>query len=358
MSSKTSKSPSKKAPATRTRKQVTEDFDELKTEVARLEAVDPKTKARIQARQGEIAEKYAKVALDDVIPSLSKLSLAVGRGIGEVQEQITASVTELQEVREAVVLEKERLVELHQKDLAAIALDVLIQEHEEKTAELEAAHEERTRELDADWAQKTAAIEKRRVDLVTALEAEKQRLSLEQTRNQEQWNYTEQQRQQRVRDEFAQKQAKLEADLALLKETTLREHGHREAALKAAEAELVELRNLRDAMPARLAATERSAQESTAAAVTNRLRAEFALQAKEQEKSLALLAQEKGMLTAQVADLQRQLVARDEKLAEAQKAVSDMALASFKEAGASRTLDQIQSLQARDNSNGQPRARG
>src|SRR5262252_7319610 len=91
------------------------------------------------AREAEVRQAAQGITVEAVVQKISGLGLEVGKALADVSEQLTQEVRVLATVREAVALERKELEQLHKMDVAATALDQIVQDYarEKQGAEAE-----------------------------------------------------------------------------------------------------------------------------------------------------------------------------------------------------------------------------
>ena len=329
-----------KAPSrsTRTRKDVKDEFDDLVDNQDDTPA-DPKTAALAKARAAQVKAKTQDVTPKIIVDQLAAVGLGIQKTLSDVQAQLLAELNNLDELREAAEVEKAEIEALHRIDVASAAIDVLIQEHAEKTAALEKEYADKQAELEKTIQARTEEEARAAADAQSSRE-----------REEADYVYRTKLARRKAEDEFAQKQQGLERQLAERKEQLEKGWTERENVLKAAEKDLADLRAQVAAMPE----TVRKEKEAAVAVATNSLKkdltAAFALEKKDLEQNIALARQAQAAFQAQNDTLTKRIAQLEAELDKARESVKEMAVASFKEAGASRALAEVTSFgQGRDN---------
>lgn len=159
-------------PTRRTKAEVQKEFAEGRAQVeqARQEA-SPKLEELTKLREAETRQGVEGVSVESVVQRVSELSLNISKALGALSEQMIEEVNRLVTVREAVEIEKRELQRLHQSDVAATALDQLVQEYAQKRQELE---EEITAQRTT-WEEELHATERERKEQEDNLKKQRQR---------------------------------------------------------------------------------------------------------------------------------------------------------------------------------------
>src|SRR5262249_3031509 len=100
---------------------------------------DRNAKAEEAARlkETEVREAVDVLSVEGVAQSISALGIQISKALAEVSDDLIAEVQRLATVRAAVALEHAELERLHKIDVAATALDQLVQDYDSKSQALE-----------------------------------------------------------------------------------------------------------------------------------------------------------------------------------------------------------------------------
>ena len=122
-------------------------------------------------RAAEVRQAAEGITVEAVVQKISGLGLEVGKALADVSEQLTQEVKVLAMVREAVALERKELEQLHKMDVAATALDQIVQDYarEKQRAEAEIGA------LRQAWEEESARMERERKEQDENLKKQRQR---------------------------------------------------------------------------------------------------------------------------------------------------------------------------------------
>jgi colicin import membrane protein len=121
----------------RNKAEVQEGFRKIREEAAATrEGRNAKVEEAANLREAEVRQAVDGLSVEGVAQSVSALSVQISKALAEVSENLIAEVRRLATIREAVALESEELQRLHKIDIAATALDQLVQEYDSKRQEL------------------------------------------------------------------------------------------------------------------------------------------------------------------------------------------------------------------------------
>jgi hypothetical protein len=247
--------------------------------------------------------------------------------------KLTEEVQLLASVREAVGLERKELDRLHRIDVAATALDQLVQDYARQKQELET--EIATRR--AAWEEEAARADRERREQEEALRKPRQREG-------EDFEYKKTQERKKAQDKYdeevrLQEKKNQEKQEALEKSWQLRE-----AVLKEREEELARLRKESETFPKRLEAEANAAAERARRALDARLQQETLVMKKDAEAEKRSGELRVKTLEETVAHQQAQIAALEKQLADAKQQVQDIAVKAIEGASGARALSHINQI--------------
>src|SRR5260370_38061984 len=163
-----------KAPvrAKRSKAEMQQEFVEIQEQVeSAREAADAKAEGAARLRAAEVRQAAEDIHVEAVAQKMSGLGREVGKALADVSEQLTQEVKVLATVREAVALERKELEQLHKIDLAATALDQMVQDYarEKQRSEAEIGA------LRHAWEEESARMERERKEQDENLRKQRQR---------------------------------------------------------------------------------------------------------------------------------------------------------------------------------------
>lgn len=294
---------------------------------------DAKTAEVTRLREIEVRQQVDGLSVEAVVQKISGLGLEVSRALAAVSEKLTEEVHQLALVREAVALERGELEQLHKIDVAATALDQLVQDYAREKQRLEAEIAAQR----AAWEEESERVERERKEQEDGLKKARQReiedyeykKTLERKKAQDKYDEDV-----RVRDKKNQEQ----------QEALDKGWQQREAALKEREEELAGLKKEVEELPARLQ------KETEAAALRGRKDAEGRLEQQmlvlkkdaETEKRLADLRVK--TLEDALAHNAAHIAALEKQLADAKQQVQDIAVKAIEGASGARALSHINQI--------------
>jgi colicin import membrane protein len=336
-----------KAPvrARRSRVEVQQEFEDIREQAeAARETADPKADEAARTRETEVRQLVEGVSVETVVQRVSGLGLEVSKALADVSGKLTQEVQLLASVRDAVTLERKELERLHKIDVAATALDQMVQDYAREKQQLETEIASRR----AAWEDEVVRVERERKEQEDALKKQRQREI-------EDFEYKKTQERKKAQDKYDEDLRLLEKKNQEKQEALEKGWQQRESVLKEREEELARLRQESQSFAGRLE------KESQAAADRSRRETEAALQ-----QQLVLLNKdaetEKRLAQLQVKTLEETLVrqtaqisALEKQLADAKQQVQDIAMKAIEGASGAKTLahvNQIAMEQAKNRTQG------
>lgn len=303
---------------TRTRAGTKKAVDDLQSSISSQDAVDATTKAAKKARKAKIEKATAEASIDKAASAITKVGLDISKALSTVSDDIKAQLETLNDLKEAIAYKQEELGELHDKDLVLCALADLIDQYNEKKAELDA----QVTEAQATWAKNQQVHDEQIAERDRKRNEERQR-------DEEQFQYDL----ERSRREAL---AKLEGEIhrRKIEERDRREKFEKEIAARAEEADKRETSvSERETAVAQAEAQAETVIENKIKEATSKLHASHASEIKflkqDTDGQLKLAAQEINHLQTALKQAQSGIEALQKEKAELQGQIQQMAVASL-----------------------------
>src|SRR5580658_3117523 len=325
-----------KAPirAKRTKTEIQREFDEIQEESANArESADPKMEESSRRHETEVREAVEGVTVESAVQRISGLGLDISKALSGLSGKLTEEVQLLASVREAVGLERKELERLHKIDVAATALDQLVQDYARQKQELEAEIAARR----AAWEEEAARIDRERREQEEALKKQRQREA-------EDFEYKKTQERKKAQDKYDEEVRVLEKTNLEKQETLEKSWQLREAALKEREEELGRLRKEAEGFPKRLEAEAKDAAERARRESEARLQQEILVMKKDAEAEKRFGELRVKTLEETAAHQQAQIAALEKQLADAKQQVQDIAVKAIEGASGARALSHINQI--------------
>lgn len=325
------------ARTTRTRAEVQDEFSGISSEVTGAEAVDPKTASASRARAAGVRAGVQGVTVEGAVTAITQVQLGVQKALAGVSEQLLAKVNELEQVTEAVELEKAELETLHKIDIAATAIDILVQDHATRTKALDEQYAERDRTFQTQEAEREKARREREAAYV-----------MQQQREKDEYEYRKLNERRQSDDQFAQQlllrqREAADKHVALEKTWTLREE-----TIRAQETDITKTRQDLIDLPIKL----RKEFDAEKAIALNSLKStlvhehtlkekDFQAEARVQQSTIAQLGTQLHTSLENVKQLQGQLDAANAKI----ESIANKAIDGAAERGAFERFMNVQKEQ-------------
>jgi colicin import membrane protein len=318
----------------RSKADIEEEFSGIREEVAAArEAGDSKTQELLKLREAEVAQAVEGVSVEGVVQKISTLGLEVSRALSGISDMLVQEVNRLASVREAVALEQRELGRLHKIDVAATALDQLVQDYTRERERLEAEIAAQRKA----WQEEGQRTERERKEQEENLRKQRQRET-------EEYEYKKALERKKAQDKYEEERQFLEKQNREKQEGLEKTWQQREAALKEREEELIRLRNETAEFPSRLQKEAEQAAALATRAAEMKLEQQILLLRKEAETEkrvsdlqVKALEETATRYLAQIASLQKQLD-------EAKQQVQDIAVKAIEGASGARALAHINQI--------------
>lgn len=126
-------------PTRRSKAEMEKEFSQIAQEVeTQKKSASPKAEEAARASEEEIRQAVEGLTVESTVQKLSNLGLEISKALSGLAEKMVAEVERLRAAREAVALETRELERIHKIDVAATALDQLIQDYRTQKEQLEA----------------------------------------------------------------------------------------------------------------------------------------------------------------------------------------------------------------------------
>jgi colicin import membrane protein len=324
---------SRTAARNRSAEQTKAAFEELARKSRNKPVVPSKEQEARQAHAKNVLTDVSSLTAESAVKKVTEAGLTINKTLAGINEQVMSLVEELKKLDEAIQLKTDELAELHGKDIAASAVDVLVAEYDRKKEELQAEMERLQKEI-ADT----------RTKFATDLAAERDALEVARKRAEEEYTYNTQLQRKKEQDAFAEQLRQQAATERDRKEKLEKDWATREEALKLREKELEDLRKQVADFPSVL-----KKETDTAAAIAgNRVKSEwemkFTLAQKDAETSQRVSIMEIASLKETNAKQAQAIQALQTELAEAKRQVQAIAEKALESASGARALAEVQGV--------------
>jgi hypothetical protein len=250
-----------------------------------------------------------------------------------VSAKLVEEVERLAAVRETVVIEQQELEKLHKIDVAATALDQMVQDYDRQKQQLEA-------DIAAQrvaWEEELRTTERERKEQEESLKKQRQREI-------EEYEYKKALERKKAQDKYDEEIRLQEKQNKEKQETLDKSWKQREAALKEQEQELIRLRSEAEGFPARIQKEVEQAVAQATRAAEARFEQQRVLLKKDAESDKRLAEMQIKALEEQLARQTTQIAALERQLEEAKRQVQDIAVKAIEGASGAKALAHINQI--------------
>ena len=311
-----------------------QEFLKIREEAAATrEGRNAKVEEAATLREAQLRHAVDGLSVEGVAQSISALSVQISKALAEVSDDLIAEVQRLATIREAVALESEELQRLHKIDIAATALDQLVQEHDSKKQALEAEVSARR----AAWDAEVKARERAEKEYDENLKKQRQRET-------EEYEYKKILDRKKMQDKYDEEMRALEKKNREKQEALEKDWQEREGAIKEREEEYLRLQQEVGSFSSRLQAeTARAGSEATQQ-TEQRFEQQMLLMTKEREADRRLAEFQIQTLQENVARQTAQIAALQKQLDDAKQQVQDIAVKAIEGASGARALAHVNQI--------------
>jgi hypothetical protein len=194
--------------------QILKAFQNLLTQKASSQLVTTKEETAEKQRDKEIIEQASSYTVISIVKGLADLQLDFGNTLDSVTEKLTKELDKLSQLQRAIEVETSKVAELQNTRIAADALDILEQEHQEKIKVFNIDSEKARNLLETEIIEKQLAWQKEQKEYEQNLQEKREILEKERKREEEDYKY-ELERQHTIEANlYQERKRKLERELA------------------------------------------------------------------------------------------------------------------------------------------------
>lgn len=318
----------------RSKADVQQEFLKIREEVAATrEGRNAKVEEAATLREAEVRRAVDDLSVEGVAQTISALSVQISKSLANLSDNLIAEVQRLMTIREAVALESEGLQRLHKIDIAATALDQLVQEYDSKKQALEVE----TSAGRAAWDAQEKARERAEKEYDENLKKQRQRET-------EEYEYKKTLERKKVQDKYEEEMRTLEKKNREKQEALEKAWQERDGAIKEHEEEYGRLRQEVSSFSSRLQAETEHAKSEATQQTEQRFEQQVLLMTKEREADRRLSDLQIKTLEESVARQTAQMVALQKQLDEAKQQVQDIAVKAIEGASGARALAHVNQI--------------
>ena len=296
----------KKVTPTSTKTEILKAYNELLNKIQESKQDNPKAEQEKKLKETTV-ETAAGLTDEKIIGQISSLKLNLNSTLDKIEDDLAAEYQKLLKIREAIAIEDQRLKDFYQINAGTDSLAAILAAQKEKKEEFDREMTIRKSEFE-----EQLKSEKFNRDKETKLWEEKRKeaeesLKKQRSREEEEYQYNLQLTRKKDKDQYDQKKAILEKELAEKKISFENEINSREQTVAAAENELAGLRLKADKFPADLEKAVQATVKETTGKLDKEHDFEMQLILKDHEGEMKLKNQQIESLLARIKDLENQL---------------------------------------------------
>ncbi|MEN8217539.1 MAG: hypothetical protein ABFS56_14455 [Pseudomonadota bacterium] len=237
-------------------------FEKLRADY-QLESAQIATKQDIAARQKdkELVEQASTYSTDSLFQSLAQLQSTFGQSVDGLAKNMTTEVEKLAQIQRSIQVENQHLTTLHNIQIAAEALNILQQEHQNALQSLEEDYQQKQEALEKEISKQREVWQKQQQDYDNA--KKKQQWLLEKNRQSEEEEYDYKLKRQYTEnsDDYEKRQRTLEREQEEENRRKEKDWIEREKYLDKHQAEFDEYKAKVETMPKEIEEAVKKARE-------------------------------------------------------------------------------------------------
>ncbi len=238
-------------------------FEKLHTDYHK-ESLKVATKQEIAARKEdkELVEQASTYTPESIFQSLAQLQSGFGQSIDGLVKNITTEVEKLAQIQHSMLVEKQRLTTLHNTKVAAEAINILQQEHQQALESLDKENKHKTEALEEQISQQREIWQKQQQDHKTDVKKQQNEQATNRQVSEEEHDYKLTWQQTEDTDGYDKRKRTLELHLAEEDKTKEKDWTERLAFLDKEQAKFEEYKTKVDSIPKEIEEAVKKARES------------------------------------------------------------------------------------------------
>jgi len=323
------------APRTRRSKQeVDKEFSKISEAAAESkETANIKASQLDRQRDDDIRRSVDGISVEGVVQKITALNLEISKALNDLCQKLLGEVETLNHVREAASLEAKELERLHKIDVAATALDQMVEDYRARKDALEA-------EISA----QRSTWEDGQLERQRELKEYEDSLKKQRQRELENYEYQKQLERKKAQDKYDEDVRLLDRKNKEKQEALEKSWQQREAALKEKEQEWAALKKEAEEFPARTKRDVDAAVKAAVQAAEQKFDQIMALAKKDAEAEKRLAEMQIKSLQETLARQTAEIEALHQQLNEAKRQVQDIAVKAIEGASGAKALAHVNQI--------------
>lgn len=233
--------------------QILHDFNQLLFERKKFAAKIATKQEQIRLEDDKkIVEAASSYTVENIVKGLADLQLDFNTRVDDISSKLLAEVSRLEELRRAIEIETQHLSELRKIRIAAEALNILIQENEQKTKNFEEHAEEQRQALESEIVETKALWQKEQSEYEATNKERQERLKRERKKTEADFKYDLERKRKLEFDKHEAQKRDLERRLAEESEELELNWAEREKIIEENKKELEKFKALVETYPKEL----------------------------------------------------------------------------------------------------------
>ncbi|MCT7951592.1 hypothetical protein NG798_17445 [Ancylothrix sp. C2] len=296
-----------------------------------------KIESKVATKEEEAAKEQNKILLenagkytvDGIVKGLADLQLEFGTIVNGLSEKLGSESSKLEELKQAIEIEKQNLQEVQQIRVAADALYILTQEHQERLKLIEEKALEQREKLEKEIAETRKIWQKEQEEYEAQVEEEGELLIKQRQQEAEDFVYKLERQRKIETDEYENRARQQERLLQDTEQTYQKQWAEREKVLADNQALFVEFQQRVEKMPEELKKAEEDAKKRAIEDVNRDAKVRVDLTEKEWEKTKEGFDLRIVSLEATIQRQSEQIGELSQQLQETIKQAQELALRAF-----------------------------
>ncbi len=316
---------------------ILKEFEKLRADDERFQA-QIATKQDIAARQKdqEIVEQASTYTNDSIFQALAKLQSTFGQSIHSLAEDMTIQVEKLAQIQRAIEVKNQQSTTLHNVQIAAEALNILQQEHQNKLQSLEEDYQQKHAALEKEMTKQREVWQLQEQDYNNTKAKQHQLLEKNRHNEVEEFGYQFKRQHTEDSDEYEKRQRALERQIEEEKQTKEKDWTEREKFLEKHQTEFEEYKAKVEAMPKEIQEAVKKAREEAIKDTYKEEENKAKLLEKEREAKRKAFELKIETLNKTVDEQKVQIVQLAEQLQVASKQIQQLAVTAVSGTGPSK----------------------
>ncbi|MFH1644676.1 MAG: hypothetical protein ABIA74_05910 [bacterium] len=248
-----------------TKNEILEAYNEALSQLSEPKEIDPVEINKME-KQKNIVLEASKNSPETIVSYLARLKISLIKQIDILSENLTTEFKKLEDIKQAIDIEKNHLDELYKIKETAQSLSALI-----------LARKEKQEKFDQEVNDSKKSWEKEQENIIQEYKEQKESLDKKQKREKEEYEYNLELSRRKEENEYQEKRKLIEKELEE-KKSKLDE---KEKELKSREEETIRLKTKVDEFPQELEKTISKAKKEVTEELTNKYKFEMELKEKE-----------------------------------------------------------------------------